>query len=67
VDSGLVLVVERPNLRIDLGQQAGPDLVGYERERGVGMLEGSPCLRRELRSDANSHSDDDERAAVGDR
>ena len=29
--------------------------------------EGSPCLRRELRSDANSCSDDGERAAAGDR
>ena len=67
VDSGLVLVVERPNLRIDLCQQAGPDLVRYERERGIGMLKGSPCLRSELRSDANSRSDDGERAAVGDR
>lgn len=67
VDSGLVVVVERPNLRIDLCQQAGPDLVRDERERGVGMLEGSPRLRRKLRSDANSRSDDGERAAVGDR
>jgi len=67
VDPGLVLVVERPNLWIDLSQQAGPDLVRHERERGVGMFEGSSCLRRELRSDANSRSDDGERAAVGDR
>ena len=67
VDSRLVLVVERPNLRIDLCQQAGPDLVRHERERGVGMFEGSPCLRSELPSDANSRSDYGERAAVGDR
>src|SRR4029077_13653852 len=48
-------------------QQARSDLIGHERERGVGMFEGGPCLRSELRSDANSRSDDGERAATGDR